>query len=36
MAAADPITTSSQSEEPRDLKQIQNGKYLIRKKNKSR
>ena len=32
MAAADPFTTSSQSEEPRNLKQIQNGKYLIKKK----
>ena len=29
VAAADPFTTSSQSEEPRNLKQIQNGKYLI-------
>ena len=31
VAAADPFTTSSQSEEPRNLKQIQNGKYLIQK-----
>ena len=35
VAAADPFTTSSQSEEPRNLKQIQNGKYLIQKKTKA-
>ena len=35
VAAADPFTTSSQSEEPRNLKQIQNGKYLIQKKAKT-
>ena len=34
VAAADPFTTSSQSEEPRNLKQIQNRKYLIQKKTK--
>ena len=35
MATADPFRTSSQSEEPRNLKQIQNGKYLIQKKTKA-
>ena len=35
VAAADPFITSSQSEEPRNLKQIQNGKYLIQKKTKT-
>ena len=35
VAAADPFTTSFQSEEPRNLKQIQNGKYLIQKKTKT-
>ena len=35
VAAADPFTTSSQSEVPRNLKQIQNGKYLIQKKIKA-
>ena len=34
VAAAYPFTTSSHSEEPRNLKQIQNGKYLIQKKTK--
>ena len=34
VATADPFTTSSQSEEPRNLRQIQNGKYLIQKKQK--
>ena len=32
VAAADPFTTSSQSEEPQNLKEIQNGKYMIKKK----
>ena len=35
VAAADPFTTSSQSEEPRNLKQIQSEKYLIQKKTKA-
>ena len=35
VTAVDPFTTSSQSEEPRNLKQIQNGKYLIQKKTKA-
>ena len=35
VAAADPFTRSSQSEEPQNLKQIQNGKYLIQKKTKA-
>ena len=35
VAAADRFTTSSQSEEPRNLKQIQNGKYFIQKKTKA-
>ena len=35
VATADPFTTSSQSEESRNLKQIQNGKYLIQKKTKA-
>ena len=35
VATADPFTTSSQSEEPRNLKQTQNGKYLIQKKTKA-
>ena len=34
VATADPFTTLSQSEEPRNLKQIQNGKCLIQKKTK--
>ena len=34
LAAADPFTTSYQSEEQRNLKQIQDGKYLIKKKTK--
>ena len=35
VATADPFTTSSQSEEQWNLKQIQNGKYLIQKKTKA-
>ena len=34
-ATADRFTTSAQSEKPRNLKQIQNGKYLIQKKTKA-
>ena len=34
VTAAHPFTTLSQSEEPRNLKQIQNEKYLIQKKTK--
>ena len=35
MAATDPFTTSAQSEKPRNLKQIQHGKYFIQKKTKT-
>ena len=35
VAASDPFTKSSQLEEPRNLKQNQNGKYLVQKKTKA-